>query len=182
MKIKKSKNLLKTTVPLSVALVLAGGLVWFINRKPTINTSTVTPASNIGTDGVNYNPPTEQDIKEAEQNKEKLGNKDTPPTTTPSNTANIVITYAGQYDQDVEVAFYVSNVYEDDGTCSVTLTNGSLSVTKDTKGFKDVRTTVCPPIVIPRAEFPTAGQWTAVVSYTSQTANGTSEQRIIEIK
>ncbi len=182
MKNKKSKKLLKTALPLFIAVILASGLVWFINRKPNVSTSTVPQVSNIGTDGVNYSPPTEQDIKEAEQNKEKLGNKDNPPTTTPSNMANIIITYAGQFDQDVEVAFYVSNAYEDGGTCSVTITNGSLSVTKDTKGFKDVRTTVCPPIVIPRAEFPTAGQWTAVVSYTSQTANGTSEQRIIEIK
>lgn len=184
MKKIKNKKLFTFALPASVILGAAIGIVWFTRNKPaSIATTTPPPtASNVGADGVNYNPPTEQDKTEAENNKQDLANKVDQPTSTPPSTANVLITFSGQYDQQVELGASVSNVFEDNGVCTLTLTKDTLKLVKTSAGVKDARSTICTPFSVPRAEFAQAGQWTAVVSYTSKSITGTSQPKVIEVK
>lgn len=182
---KKFKfNKYKVPALLIVLIVLAtAGSVFLVNRESD-QTNMPLPVSSEPTDEnyINFNPPTEEDKQEAEQNKKELADKSAPAPVPPTNTANLVITYAGQYDETIEIAAYVSNVLEDNGTCKLTLSNDSIEIYKEVSGFRDARHTVCPAFIIPRSELPNAGRWSAVVSYRSPTVSGESETKVIEVK
>lgn len=162
-----------------IALVLTGLVVWLWPDK-----SNKSPASQ-GSSGSSPASPAEQ--KEAEQNKDAIQQRqalqekhgETPSPST-QGSSNPVITYAGQPQTggQVVVNAYMPNVYEDNGTCTLTLTKGSNKVVKSVTGFKNVRNTSCQPFNVERSELASSGEWTAVVAYSSPSANGSSQTKI----
>lgn len=170
-------------------LLLGGGTWWYVSHHKHAK----------------YPGPTAADKQEVNQNKQRLsqqqsnnsnssstgqtkpGTGDTgssgatkPPSA--SNPATVNITFAGPYGQDIQVSSYVSNVFENGGTCTLTLTQGSNKITKQDQGIENVSYTTCPTFTVSRSEFPTTGTWTATVSYQSNTASGTSASRNVEIQ
>lgn len=132
---------------------------------------------------VNYNPPTEEEQKAADTQKEKNLQREQIDESSPqTQNANIVIVDASQYENIVEVRAYVSNLYENGGKCTATLTNGNLTVRKASDAFKDATTTQCGAIDIPLSEFSTKGNWNLKVSYSSGSSNGESENKNVSIK
>jgi flagellar basal body-associated protein FliL len=182
----------KIIIPVIVlVLAIGGAAAYFILRdKPATNQS----ASNQTSTGdyINLEPPTEDDKKETDQNKDNLAdeyldaNKQNPqPSTTPTSSpstkkeATIVVTYAGQNGSVIEVGSYINNVYEDGGICTLTLTKDGSTITKQAMGVKDVSKTICPSFSVNRSEFNSAGIWQAVVSYESVHSSGkTSAQEV----
>jgi hypothetical protein len=97
------------------------------------------------------------------------------PETAAPGSADVVITYAG-WDpgtSSVEVNAFVSGVIEDGGTCTAELTLGSTTRTVSAPATGDATTTGCAPMIVPGGQL-AAGDWQAVVSYTSATAEGRS--------
>lgn len=184
--IKKPK---KNNTPLIIiAALLGGALIAFgvyLYLKPSAQ------APNRNDQNINYGPPTEEELKETEAKKDEIvagATKEdenapslpTPqPTPTPNGKKSVTptITYAGQVESSraVEATGFISQIFEDGGTCTLTLTKGSLKITKQTDGFKDVNRTSCTQFTINRGEFLEAGEWTAVLAYDSPTAAGASE-------
>lgn len=142
--------------------------------------------------GVDLKPATKEEKQQSEDNKDRIAaqiDKDKaegqPTTSNPTSVkkdGTVTITYAGQYGSNIEVGSFVANVFEDGGTCTVLLTKGSLTVTKETKGTKDVSSTTCPAFVIPRSEFKEAGSWNLKVKYDSPSVSGVSIDKAIEVK
>ena len=99
---------------------------------------------------------------------------DAPDTASPGS-AGVVVTYAG-WDAgtgSVEVNAFVSGVIEDGGTCTAALTLGSTTRTVTAPAAADATTTGCTPMIVPGDQL-SAGDWQAVVTYTSATAEGRS--------
>jgi cytoskeletal protein RodZ len=191
----KDKNPLKnknTIILLAVLLVVLGALAYYQfvyknrNNSSTISTSPSEPEKKI-----NYGPPTEADKNQVDSNKEAIVKKDEStntttdtPSTTPTTKKSVkpVITYAGVYGDNIEVGSYVNDVYEDGGTCTATFSLGSATFTKSVSAVKNVSNMSCPVIQVPKSQFNPMGNWTVKVSYDSANANGTSDNKIIEVK
>lgn len=115
------------------------------------------------------------------------GQQTTPPPANepPANTkkdVSPVISYAGYADeatkQQVEVDAFVPGVLEENGTCTLTATKGSLKVTAQTTGHQNVSQTRCDNFVVDRSKFASAGTWTIVVLYDSPTAQGSATRNL----
>ncbi len=183
-KVKGSK---KRTILLVIAgLVLVAGLLFILDRKGVINL----PFSNddepaVTPDGINYDPPTEQEKSETEEFKKSLGDQSTTTNpTTPSGTKKSVtpvIVYSGTTSANAEVTGYVSGVVEEGGTCTVTLTKDGQKVTESKTATADATNTSCGLITIARTRL-SPGTWSATLAYSSNTAEGTSTSKSIEVK
>ena len=178
---RHQKTILITFVILVTA---AAGGTWFLlkNRNDSNNTSTKSSADS--KESINYSPGTDQDQKDADQRKQEIADQQNqnPEPTTGKKSVTPVIVDASQYGNEVEVRAYVPGIIEDGGTCTVTFTKGSLSVTKQSTGEKDATTTRCTNITIPRSEFKDYGKWNVSLSYSSSTTQGTASARTIEVQ
>lgn len=173
---KKTKTSYKKWTVICLVLVAAvvAGFVIYNSRhnKPVADTP----------NGVNLSPATPEEKAESNQLKEE-SNQPSPsetPTNPDTNTSNDkrsvkpVITGANQYDGAMHIGAFIPSLYESGGMCAFTLTQGDTTITKQTDGVQDATTTRCTNLVIPRSEFPTPGDWSVVVTYTSSTATGVS--------
>lgn len=176
---KYSKNKDKKSLPVVLLLVAilvlagvaSGGYVLVARHKKD------------PTNTINFNPPTKQEKASGNQQKQADIERQQVDTTSPSQTSSAVlhIVDASQYQDQIEVRGYTGDVYEDGGTCTATFTKDSKTVTGTSKAFKDATTTQCTPIDIPRSNFPSAGVWNLVVSYSSTNNKGTSEPQQVTI-
>lgn len=134
-------------------------------------------------DAPQYPGPTEQEIKEAEDHKKMVQErerieeeaKNNPSRNDQKRTIIPLIINASQNGSEVFISATINGVYEDGGTCTATITQGEKVVTVSSKGFADATTTSCTPIRIDRSEFGSAGEWSVVVSYSSDAAEGQSQ-------
>jgi len=164
-KIAKKKLLL---LALLAGLLLIGGALTYTNRNNNLPVAETNPE---GTEKIDLSPPTEEDKKAVDQHKDELGSQQTP-TGSPTNTSQKkqvtpIITSASKS----EIRAYVPGIVEVDGTCMATATQGSQVVTGSSAGFDNVSTTQCEPIPINLG----SGSWSVIVTYSSPTAEGTSQ-------
>lgn len=161
----------KKVVVIIVITALVVAALGFAAFKVFRKTDTSTPT---GTDTINLEPATEQDKQEADQNKDRIveeqkqsANTGTSQTSN-KKQVNVVITNAATD----SINAYVTGVFEENGTCTATFTQGSTSVTRTSNGFQNVSYTQCAPIT---PNLPSGGSWSVVVSYSSSTAEGKSQ-------
>jgi hypothetical protein len=97
-------------------------------------------------------------------------------TDTPApRTTDVVLSFVG-FDKAtaaVEAGGYLSPVVESGGTCTLSLTQGSRTVTAVSPAQADASTTSCGNLSVPRAHL-APGTWTAVLHYSSRTTTGKS--------
>lgn len=148
--------------------------------KQSQRSNTNNPVSANESEGLNLNPPTEEDIKEAENNKERLANS---PSTTPTSNEKVtpIITSWGQANGKVEVAARVPGILEEGGLCTLTLKRGGETRTGSSNAMANVSEVSCGFIGIPRSSL-TAGEWSATVTYSSPQNSGTSEAKKIVVE
>lgn len=180
---KKSQKIALISAAVVVAISGVGYAVYRARDNKT--------AQNTDNSTINQAPATEEEKQQAEDNKDRIAadidknkseNQSQNGTQAPTKSNGAVtITYAGQYGDQVEIGAFMSNVFEDGGTCKATLTNGGTTITKETKGFKDVSSTTCTPFIIPGNEL-SAGSWKIKVQYSSNTVTGESGEKTIEVK
>jgi hypothetical protein len=143
--------------------------------------------SQIDKDGVNYSPPTEQEVEDS-QNAKKDNSYQEEDTSkgVPSNqkkNVSVGIAFAG-YDKDekvIDVRAFTPNAIESDGTCTATFTQGTKTVSQSSKAFIDSSSSQCEPILIPENRFETKGTWKLVVTYVSSKSSGTSPSMNVEV-
>lgn len=161
------------TLVVGILSVLAYWLITTRNQQP--------PAST--TDYTNYSPPTVEEQKAGDEKKTEIDPKnETPPDIPPANTAeaHVIITFADLYQDNVEVGARVANVFEDGGSCKLTLKSGSAEQTVTVAAVKNVSSTDCPTMSIAKSKL-SPGAWTATVTYTSSSHTGTSEPKTITV-
>lgn len=170
---KLNKNR-KIIIAVVVVLLFAGGGAWALYNKDA------KPAST-DSGGINYNSPTDAEKKETEQFKKDLEAKTSSSDNSPSNNqASVTMTYLVYQDNKVSSAGFINNLFEDGGTCTLTLTKGSVNVEGTSTGLQDVNKTTCPTISIDKARLQ-AGEWTAFLSYSSSGGSGSSPVRTINV-
>lgn len=167
-------------------LIGAGGLVVYkVRSGNTANQDTPgsrTPGNTI------YSPTTEEERKETEQFKKELEanqNSASQPTNQSGQgkiTATVVITSLQFVEQTVKISGFVSNVFEDGGTCTLSLSATGQTVEATSQGVADVNKSSCPEISIPKTSLKSGVTYTAKLSYTSSAASGTSQSQTIQVK
>lgn len=80
----------------------------------------------------------------------------------------------------VEAGGYVSPVVEAGGTCTLELSDERTTVTATVDAVPDATTTVCGGLTVAGTEL-RAGEWTAVLSYTSSSTSGDSRPLTVEV-
>ena len=174
-KIKNHKKALVITA--TTVILLSGGTFAYYASSTDKNTDNPSEASvddNATPAAENTESPDQAKAKiagESEKSQSQAGVKNVEPS----------ITFAGERNGNIEVRSYVAGIYESNGTCTITFTKGGHKVSRSVDGVKDATYTLCPRVVINRDDFPVSGDWTLVVSYSSPSANGKSESRIIKI-
>jgi hypothetical protein len=104
------------------------------------------------------------------------------PVVVETEAVPVVLTYSAwsPADRQVLAGGYVSGIIEDGGTCTLTLTRGSSSVTVEGPAMPDATTTVCGGLAVPGDRL-SAGTWQATLSYASPTHQGTSATAAVEV-
>lgn len=151
-----------------VALVIAGWGAFAIQRTSSGIDSPPTPTD--GSNPVDLKPPTKEESAEANAKKAEIvasnpqlsgtsnGDKNLAPKSTVISL-NITAATASQ------VKAYISGVFEDNGTCTATITQGPQVYTKSSAGFKNVSYTQCTPIYWNSPL--SSGNWNLTVVYKS---------------
>lgn len=175
--IKKNKKTIVIVLSIvAMVLVIASAVYFIFFNKP----ATTFPGT-AGVSEVNYDPPTDEEKQSGNDQKEAVVEQDKLDTQGTTNTqADVFISDASYYSDSgvVEVRGYITNIYEDGGQCTATLTQGTHSVSQTSTGFKDATTTQCGAINIPRSKFPAGGTWNLTLTYNSTTAKGSSAANV----
>lgn len=179
---KRRRSKKSLIVFLIILVLISGGFFAYKHYFQKKNSNTV------------YAPPTQEEkqsgdeikpeiVKRQEQEdaQKKDNTNNNTQTNSTNNSAEVVITDAAQYGDAVEVRSFVANKYQD-GTCKITLTKGSLTVSKETKAYKDATTTICTNPLINRSEFKQVGDWQVIVEYTAGTTTGKSKPQTVKIE
>jgi hypothetical protein len=146
-------------------------------RDPASQTS---KADGTGNSDINFNPPTKTDQNETDQTKENIVKQQTSPGST-SNTGKITVNPNITYADKTTINGYVTGVFEEGGTCTATLTQGSQTITRTSIGFGNASYTQCPPISLTDAKL-SAGTWTVILSYDSAKAAGSSQPKTFNVR
>lgn len=169
---KKRLLVIASLLVLVAALTIGVLIVTDVINLSGKNTNVQSP-ENIR-NGVNYNPPTEEEVEQTQQNKDKLaeeGNENGSQETTSSVQAILTRVDATE-GSSVEAVGYANGIYENNGTCTYTFTKGSQKVVRTTKGEKDASTTLCTPT---STTLPSMGTWSVSLTYTSSDGTQTSQ-------
>lgn len=104
------------------------------------------------------------------------------PVVVETETVPVVLSYSAwsPADRQVLAGGYVTGVIEDGGVCTLTLTQGSATVTVEGPAMPDASTTVCGGLVVPGNRL-AAGTWQATLAYASPTHTGTSAPAPVEV-
>lgn len=175
---KKKKGLSKKKWLLIAAVVLLFCVAAFMYQRAHRSTApTTTTGQTVEQPKVDLSPPTTEDQKAVDSNKNRIVSEQEQQNQTPSSSQKTVTPVITGVSAS-EVRAYVQGVVEDGGTCSVTATRGSQTVTGSSSAIANVSTTQCGPISVSLG----SGTWKVVVSYTSSTASGKSQEGSYEVK
>ena len=161
-------------------LVAGTGAAWVYARR---NTAPLAVEKN-PVETINYTPTSPVEKKETEDHKETLikelqaikQNSSNPTGTSGKKSVIPTITDASS----TTVRAYVTGVFEEGGTCMATLTKDGVTKTKSAPAFGNASYTQCEPIELDNG-FLSSGNWQLVVSYTSNTAQGSSTSREVRV-
>jgi cytoskeletal protein RodZ len=171
---KKRKNKLsKISKPLLITgLVLVLGLssYAFLNHKHNNSSNTTSKPNNSSPNSnINYGPPSNAEKQETQAHKDELAQSDHSQPPPPTSSGKRAVTPRITSTEGSQVYAYVPGVFEDGGTCTATFTQGTQKIVKTSQGFANATYTSCSPISRP------SGAWTVIVSYSSSTAEGSSQ-------
>lgn len=182
---KNKKYNTRNYIFLSLAVVgiigIAGAFYYFRIANNKVAKSDSAPTSKV-TDKTgavartDLSPATPVDQKSSEQQKDEIVKQQNSPSPTQTSVAP-VITFTGYQTSDstLQVGAYMPGVVEDGGTCKLTATKGSDSVSVTTLGTRNASNTNC-AFTVARSRLPSSGEWLVVVSYASSTIQSNNSQ------
>lgn len=184
-KIIKNTNHKKILAVLSILLLFSvGSFAYFRMFSSNETTSVDVPK---GEDIINLSGPTELEKQNAQEAKktaiEEEEKRNDSPILTDDGKRSVtpVVTYGGQYNNQIEVGGYVPGVFEDGGTCTLTLEGNGTSQSKVVTGTKGASSVDCPVMVVSRDSL-SVGVYQAIITYSSNTSKGSSTAYSIEVK
>ncbi len=123
----------------------------------------------------------EEVIKQTEAENQSNQTEPTAPDT--KKNVSPIITYWGQESPgtDFEANGRVAGVIESDGTCTLTLTKGGKSVSTKRTALANAQDTTCGLMTIKFSSL-TAGDWKAVLSYSSSKSQGSSSAIVVKVE
>lgn len=178
-KIKKNAKKKYWKIALLLATILLLGLVGFVIYKNQ-NNNTIDSTPIRGNDSV-----TEESDKLSNQDtgtSPKSVNEKTQTNETTTNTlksVDVVITFAGLRNDNVEVRSYIPGIYESTGKCTAIFKSGNTEITRTVDGIKDATYTRCDRVQVDKGEFANSSAWTVIVKYSSLNAKGESESKAV---
>lgn len=169
MKIKQTSSKRTVLIILAIAAVVIAGLSVYVFG---MNGSLLgwKFRQDQTTDGVNLNPPTEEEKQEGNKAKQqalesdKSGRVDTPPATAPS-TLPVYISSASQSTDSFQVRVVIS-AFVENGECTLTMSNNGQVVTQSAATRKDAHASICLGFDVPMSEL-SPGQWNIAVEVKS---------------
>jgi hypothetical protein len=171
----------------AVALVVVIAGLWALDRREVINLPFLPDKNKDMVKDINYGPPTEEEKKETEEFKNKQ-NSGSPPLSTTSEpdqkkqVAPYVTSWGySKVSGNAEISGYVPGVIESGGICTLTLKKGPSEVKETKSASPDAQNTSCGLISISRSQL-SPGTWSAVLSYSSATAQGSSSSVTMEVE
>lgn len=185
--VRKNKNFnekrRKKVVLLTIAaIILAAALTLYIFRDSIILRSSIQePDTSIQTDPINMNPPTDEEKRSGDDIKPEILENEQNRNSSNKQPVKPNITYAGVYSGNVEVGGYVSGIYEEGGTCTLTLRKNEKTMTTQVQAERGATSTDCPTLSIASSGLE-KGTWYATMSYSSSSTEGSSEQKPIEVR
>lgn len=167
----------KTLIIIILVLACAAGFAAYNAMRDT------QPQSNF-TEGVNLNPPTQEELDQADQNKAD-NDKDSETRSENQVTSQTIIpevTVSEVTPTDVEAAGVVQNIFEKDGTCIFIFSSSSNEVIeKRIAAVAEGRSTYCPLVVVSKQDFKPLGLWDVKIKYESSFSNGVSATRQLDV-
>lgn len=183
---KRNKKKWAIFIVAASLMLLGGAVLWLVSN----HTSSSVPATKTGTE-ISHSPASAAEQKAADEQKTAFADSQsqrstsgTEPNTSNTRTlskksANVYITYAQQNGDIIDVNAYTDQ-YQN-GTCTITFTKGAARVTKDTSAYTDASTTICNNPRLARSDFPSSGDWSVTVTFTSSSSVGTSKSQYVTI-
>lgn len=138
-----------------------------------------------GINSVDYGGPTKEEQQAGDKQKEATAKREeiNKSSTQGQQSATVSIVDSSQYGEEFEIRAFVSNVFEEGGTCTATLTKaGNATVTRSSATTLSAKTTQCLAIEIPVSTFGSKGDWDMVISYASPTASGSTMAKKVTIQ
>lgn len=180
---KRSLNKKILLIAVLVLAIAAGAGAYALSRSDSGSETKNTTAKEGKT---NFAPPTAEEEKAGDDIKSEIVNEQqnqaSQPSTGGKKAVVPTVTYAGQYGNQIEVGAYVSNLFEDGGTCTLELKKDGVTKSVSVQGVKNVNSVDCPVMAIDRSQLPSSGKWQAVVSYSSASSEGSSEIKYFEVR
>ena len=177
----------KTVVSVSIITIVAvvAAYVYFRINDPT-TTDNSYPVDQ--SDGINFNPPTDEEKQRADENKQRIQEREDAINEAQradngeKQNVTPAFSYIGKYGTQIEVGSYVPGIYEEGGTCTAKFSRNAETFSRSVQAVKNVSSVDCPVIAVPVSSFPSMGIWSVTVSYNSTNASGESETRTVEVK
>lgn len=177
----KNKKIIILVPLISLLLVAATALVF----KNINSSSSPKPPKDIAPQ-MNLNAATEEEKDQADQNKQRILERDESIENKPQNNSvksvSPIITYAGQFGQAIEVGGYVPGIFEEGGVCKATFTLNTSTFTKSVGAVRNASSVDCPTISVGTSEFSQKGSWSVILAYSSNSASGSSALATVEVK
>lgn len=178
MNAKKSKSIAPKLIAAAlIAVVIVGGWLTYAYAQKTwpFQNKIAEEPSQINQDGINYSPPTDEEVKEGQDAKGDIVSGDRPPAISgDKDNTPVAISFADMIDGNLEIRAFISSIIEGSGTCTARVSHAGTTVSGSAKAFVDASSSICRPIRIPEAKLKT-GEWSVIVTYSSVDAAGTSE-------
>ncbi len=149
------------------------GVTDFYKREKPVQETVTQPVNTI-----NYDPPTKPEQSSGNDQKDKIVSQDSVQQPK-QEEVEIVIVDASQYENEIEVRAFASNILEN-GTCIFSFSlAGQATITKETAAYADASTTPCITLTVPRADFAMPGDWQLTVSFSSANYKGNASQKVV---
>lgn len=177
--LKKHRNVAIILFVVAICVV-CGFILYARNTNDTLQT---TPSGQ----KINLNDPTKEEkdtgnkIKSEIVDKEASQNNTSKVSASGKNSVMPTITYADQYSGKVEVGAFISGIFEDGGTCTLRLQKEGAVQTTSVSAIKGATSVNCPVMLVDRSSL-SPGIWSATVSYSSQSSEGQSTPRSVEVQ
>ena len=170
---RNTKKIIIITSLLIVVCIISLGLYVYSSRNNNVDQSPTNIEDQVNK--VNYDPPTEVEKNSGDVKKETIVNESSEKKK--PSTAKVAITDASQYENEIEVRAFVSNVVKD-GTCKIVFSQNTSSFTKEVPAYADASTTPCITLTLPRSQFSNSGTWVVEVIYSNDSVTGNASTKM----
>jgi hypothetical protein len=172
----KKKQVIALLLMALLPILVTGAIIISENKKDKAQ-QTHSNDTSFNPDGMNLDPPTQEEVFETEQFKKNLELNQTTQFSSSEDgryIVNPIIVSASS----IEVSAYIPGVFENEGVCKATFSKGSQVKEFSSVGFGNVSNTTCEPIKVNGLD---KGKWSVTVLYESSASKGLSSEFIVEL-